>query len=144
MSRAPVFIVGMNGSGTTMLADSLRRHPDLYVLSKEPKVLPYFISEPGKSGDPSRPENRRRLADDIGRAMPYWHANGNKRLVLSDAELANCRSFGEVVSSIYQHLAEREGKNRWGDKSPMNVQHIAAIAEHLPTSRFIHIIRDGR
>lgn len=28
----PVFIVGMNGSGTTMLADSLGKHPDLYAL----------------------------------------------------------------------------------------------------------------
>jgi hypothetical protein len=144
MSNAPVFIVGMNGSGTTMLADSLRRHPDLYVLSKESKVLPYFISALEEFGDLSLPENRRRLADEIGRAMPYWHANGKKRLVLSDAELANCTSFGDVVNSIYQHLAEGERKNRWGDKSPMNVQHISAIAQHLPTSRFIHIIRDGR
>jgi hypothetical protein len=134
----------MNGSGTTKLPDSLRRHPDLYVLSKEYKVMPYVISELAQFGDLSRLEKRRKLADDIGRTMPYWHANGKKRLVLSDAELASCTSFGEVVSSIYQHLAERDGKRRWGDKSPMNVQHVCAIAQHLPTCRFIHIIRDGR
>ena len=30
MDDSPVFVVGMNGSGTTMLADSLGRHPELY------------------------------------------------------------------------------------------------------------------
>jgi hypothetical protein len=141
---APIFIVGMNGSGTTMLADSLRRHPQLYVLPKESKVLPYFIAERSRFGDLARAQNRRRLADEIGRAMAYWHANGKKPLVLRDEELADCATFGEVLSRIYEHLAARQGKKRWGDKSPMNVQHIGALAEQVPASKFIHIIRDGR
>lgn len=144
MSDAPIFIVGMNGSGTTMLADSLRRHPDLYVLPIESKVLPYFIAGRDRFGDLARLQNRRLLADEIGRAMPYWYANGKKALVLDDEELASCRSIGDVLSRIYEHLAAREGKRRWADKSPMNVQHIGAIADALPTSRFIHLIRDGR
>ncbi|HEY4647203.1 MAG TPA: sulfotransferase [Steroidobacteraceae bacterium] len=144
MGNAPIFIVGMNGSGTTMLADSLRRHPSLYVLPIESKVLPYFLSERAGFGDLALAENRRRLAEEIGRTMPYWHANGKRPLVLHDEELANCKTFGDVVSRIYEHLAAREGKLRWGDKSPMNVQHIGAIAAQFPASRFIHIIRDGR
>jgi len=134
----------MNGSGTTMLADSLRRHPQLYVLPIESKVLPYFIAKLGRFGDMAQCQNRRRLADHIGRAMPFWHANGKKPLVIDDEELASCDSLGDVLSRIYEHLANREGKPRWADKSPMNVQHIGAIAGHLPTSKFIHIIRDGR
>ncbi len=144
MSDAPIFIVGMNGSGTTMLADSLRKHPGLYVLPLESKVLPYFISDRERFGDLSSLKNRRRLADEIGQTMPYWHANGKRPLVLRDEELADCNTFGDVFSRIYEHLAAREGKRRWGDKSPMNVQHVAAIAEQFPGSKFIHIIRDGR
>jgi hypothetical protein len=144
MGGPPIFIVGMNGSGTTMLADSLRRHSDLYVLSTESKVLPYFIAEGARFGDLGRLENRRRLAYEIGRTMPYWHANGKSPLVLDDQELANCRTVGDVFSRIYEHLAARQGRPRWADKSPMNVQHICAIAVQFPASRFIHIIRDGR
>ena len=40
----PVFIVGMNGSGTTMLADSLGKHPDLYMFPNEAKVLPFLCT----------------------------------------------------------------------------------------------------
>ena len=144
MNDSPLFIVGMNGSGTTMLADSLRRHPQLYVLPIESKVLPYFIATRGRFGDLASAANRRRLVDEMGRAMPYWHANGKTPLVVPEAQLADCRSFGEAVSRLYEHLAMREGKHRWGDKSPMNVHHIGAIAEQFPQARFIHIIRDGR
>jgi hypothetical protein len=144
VSEAPIFIVGMNGSGTTMLADSLRNHPDLYMLSMESKVLPYFIAERARFGDLTLPENCRRLADEIGRTMPYWHANGKRPVILRDEELMNCTTVGDVFSRMYQHLAVQEGKRRWGDKSPMNVQHMTAIAAQFPASRFIHIIRDGR
>lgn len=144
MGDLPIFIVGMNGSGTTMLADSLGKHSALYILWAESKVLPYFIDQRARFGDLARAENRRRLADEIGRTMPYWHANAKRPLVLRDEELAGCVTIGEVFSRIHEHLAARAGKHRWGDKSPMNVQHISAIAAEFPTSRFIHIIRDGR
>ena len=37
-SEGPIFVVGMNGSGTTMLADSLGQHPGLYVFPFESKL----------------------------------------------------------------------------------------------------------
>jgi hypothetical protein len=144
MSEPPIFIVGMNGSGTTMLAESLGRHPSLYMFPSESKVLPYFISELGRFGDLRSAANRRRLADAIGRTRPYWQANKREALILDDAELIGCSTFGDVVSRIYSHLAARKGKSRWGERSPMNVQHIRTLALHFPDARFIHIIRDGR
>lgn len=144
LSNTPIFVVGMNGSGTTMLADSLGRHPDLYVFPLESKVLPFFIAELYRFGDLASPVNLRRLADAVGRAKPYWQANRKSPLILDDSELEGCDSFGDVVDRIYRHLAAREGKARWGEKSPMNVQHIQSLSRHFPDARFIHIIRDGR
>jgi Sulfotransferase family len=143
-NNASIFIVGMNGSGTTMLADSLGRHPDLYMFPRESKVLPFFIANIGRYGDLSLPSNRRRLADSIGRTKPYWQANKKSPLILDDSELEGCDSIGDVVDRIYRHLATRAGKIRWGEKSPMNVQHIRALSQHFPDAGFIHIIRDGR
>ena len=40
----PVFVVGMNGSGTSMLADCLGQHPDLFAIYFETKIFPYFFS----------------------------------------------------------------------------------------------------
>jgi hypothetical protein len=143
-NNGPIFVVGMNGSGTTMLADSLGRHPDLYMFARESKVLPFFIANVGRYGDLTSPPNLRRLADAIGRAKPYWQANKKSPLILDDTELEGCELIGDVIDRIYRHLAARAGKSRWGDKSPMNVQHILALSRHCPDAAFIHIIRDGR
>jgi hypothetical protein len=40
--------------------------------------------------------------------------------------------------------AEREGKSRYGDKTPGYVQEMPRLQRVLPEARFVHIIRDGR
>ena len=40
--------------------------------------------------------------------------------------------------------AEREGKTRYGDKTPGYVKEMRRIQRVLPEARFVHIIRDGR
>jgi hypothetical protein len=139
----PVFIVGMNGSGTTMLADSLGFHPALFVFRHESRVLPYVIRKAQSYGDMTLLANRRRLADELGRAKPFWQANGRMRLVLTDREL-NQIGFAETIDAVFMHFAKREGKARWGEKTPMNLVHVQSIAEIFPHAKFVHIIRDGR
>lgn len=141
--RGTVFVVGMNGSGTTMLADSLGRHPDLYMLPLESKVLPYFIQRSGKYGDLRIHENRRRLADELGRCKAYWQANGKRNMVVPDGHLAG-EGLAGIIEGLYLQLAAREGKARWGDKSPVNTIHITELARLFPEARFVHIVRDGR
>jgi hypothetical protein len=144
MNDSPVFVVGMNGSGTTMLADSLGRSSELYMFPHESKVLPYFLTHVDRFGDLRIPRNRRRLADAIGATKPYWQVNGGTPFVLDDARLGGCANLGEIVSQIYMSFADRHHKHRWGDKSPANTHHIAALATSFPTAKFVHIIRDGR
>lgn len=139
----PVFIVGMNGSGTTMLADSLGKHPKLYMFPLEAKVLSFFIHNLPRYGDLNTIGARRRLADDIGRTKPFWQVNGKVPLVLTDFQL-NEPGFDGVINALFCELASREGKQRWGEKTPMNVQHIDSLAKEFPSAQFIHIIRDGR
>jgi hypothetical protein len=84
------------------------------------------------------------LATAIGKTKAYWQANGKAPLALDERELQGCSSFGDVVGRLYLKLARRHGKARWGEKSPMNVQHITELARAFPDALFIHIIRDGR
>lgn len=143
MELGPVFVVGMNGSGTTMLADSLGRHRNLYMFKLEAKVLPYFLHRVGMYGDLTRLDAKRRLADDIGRTKPFWHVNGQRPLVVSDDRLSQ-NGYCGVVHGVFGELAAREGKDRWGEKSPMNLPHIFALGTAFPDAKFVHIIRDGR
>ena len=79
----PVFVVGHNGSGTTMLADCLGHHPDLYIFPFETRVLPHFIRKLARYGDLSDVHARQALADDIGKCRAYWKANGRRPVRLA-------------------------------------------------------------
>lgn len=143
MIKDQIFIIGINGSGTTMLAEALGRHPELYMFPQETRVLPYLVHRYPDSilHDLSA---RRALADALGRSRAFWRCNGNQPLVLSDEVLVALNDFSSVVDAMYGHFAQLEGKQRWGDKSPMYLQHIDVLAQVFPNARFIHIYRDGR
>lgn len=52
--------------------------------------------------------------------------------------------FAEAVRRVFDFYASRNGKSRYGDKTPAYVLRIPLLAELFPESRFIHLIRDGR
>ena len=51
---------------------------------------------------------------------------------------------GAAARAFYELYTERQGKVRWGDKSPPYVTAMPRILAALPEARFIHIVRDGR
>jgi hypothetical protein len=58
--------------------------------------------------------------------------------------LEQSTSPGNVVRAFYSLYAERQGKPRWGDKTPGYTRYMLKIQEALPEARFVHLIRDGR
>lgn len=144
MTPSPVFVVGMNGSGTTMLLDNLGRHPDLYAFPRETRILPFLIERAQALGD---------LTDDE-QFLAYWElvlkqgvfelANGGEPLPFPDDWRDTPRSAAGVLDRVFSILAEREGKQRWSEKTPHYVQHIEKLADIFPDAKFVHMIRDGR
>jgi hypothetical protein len=51
---------------------------------------------------------------------------------------------GPAVRSFYEIYATRQGKPRYGEKTPTYVQKMKLIQRALPEARFCHVIRDGR
>lgn len=144
MPEVQLFVVGMNGSGTTMLADSLGLHEQVFMFPFESKLIPLYLRRAPRFGDLREPGPRRRLADEIGRALPFWRANGRQALRLADDALAPASNVAELFDCIFRALARAAGKRGWVEKSPGNIEHMAALAAAFPRARFIHIIRDGR
>jgi hypothetical protein len=66
-----------------------------------------------------------------------------ERLLASARALAPV-SWTEGARLFYRLYAERHGKPRWGDKTPVDGQHLPEIEALLPEAAFIHLIRDGR
>jgi hypothetical protein len=51
---------------------------------------------------------------------------------------------GEALRTFYEAYAERQGKPRWGEKTPRYVGKMRQIQGALPEARFVHVVRDGR
>ena len=135
-SDSPIFIVGCPRSGTSLLRNLLRSHPNL-TFPDESHFIPSYY---GRYGDPSDADRARRLAKNLLSVgwVPSW------KLDLAPKDFEDCRSFRAVVSRLFEAWARKEGKPRWGDKTPHYVSHIPVLIELFPAARILHIIRDGR
>lgn len=143
-SDGPVFIVGMNGSGTTMLLDHLNDHPALYGFRTETKVLPYLLSGLSRFGDLNKDENYRRLWSSVAGDFSFWMANGREPVPMPVDWRERPRTLGHIFDDVMRYFAARDGKSRWCEKTPMHVLHMEQLRGLFPNARFVHIIRDGR
>jgi hypothetical protein len=132
----PILLVGSPRSGTTLVRDVLRAHPRL-TFPPESNVLPalYRIY-----GDPADPRRARLLAGDLLRsyAIRSWG------LELGVDDLARERTFAGMTAALYAAWAGREGKPRWGDKTPLHALELPAARAIFPGAQVVHLVRDGR
>jgi hypothetical protein len=54
------------------------------------------------------------------------------------------RSLSDAMRALFLYVARKEGKTRYGDKTPQAVMLMPRLSRLFPEARFIHIIRDGR
>lgn len=143
---APVFIVGMNGSGTTMLLDCLGRHSALYGFPRETRVIPHLMSIAPKYGPLDDADNFARLWRYTARLAPFRLANDGVPMPLpSKSNQEACApDLGGLLDMLMQCYAQRSGKYRWCEKSPHYAQHMLRLDGLFPEARFVHVIRDGR
>ena len=135
-SDAPIFIVGCPRSGTGLVRDVLRSHSRLTF----PPESHFIVRLYREYGDPRTRAEALILADTILRLswIKRW------KLGLTRHAFADCRSFRQVTSLLFQTWAQREGKGRWGDKTPQYIFAIPTLLEIFPAGKIIHCYRDGR
>ncbi len=146
MSQPPLpFFVGVGRSGTTLLRSIFDAHSDMAVVN-ESRFVGWM------AGHTSRYENG---GFDVGRFVTDLVANpkvpsrldtwglepDEVREVVIDAQPGD---LSEAVRCVYSLYAERQGKSRYGDKTPRYIQAIRPLSELLGESRFVHLVRDGR
>lgn len=146
LPERPIFIVGQERSGTTMLMAMLGCHPRIAV----PEVAwwyPRFRGYLYTYGDLSHDANLRTLADEMifGLRDPFWGMPANPRTIVDEvlAELRE-RSFAGIYCAMLERYARWVGKPRWGEKTPNNIFFAAEILEDFPNAQFVCITRDGR
>jgi hypothetical protein len=135
MAHPPLLILGVRRSGTTLLRVMLDRSSELAVPDES-----YFI--PQLADRHRRPLDVDRFVDDL-RRLPTLREWG---LAPEDvrARIRPGSTLGKGIAAVYAAYAEREGKQRWGDKTPMYMQHLTLLERLFPNALYIHLIRDGR
>ena len=117
--KGPIFVVGVMGSGTTLLRLMLDSHPNLAIAQET----------------------------TFGRAVlahkwiPFWLFGGEwyRRLGWTEEELdVELRRF---YATIFGRFAEQQGKQRWGDKSPHHLWMMRDLASVFPEAVFVAAVR---
>ena len=138
-ARSPApFVVGVGRSGTTLLRLMLDAHPDL-AMPPETGFIPDLIA--AARPDDATPE--RLLAAVTSHRKWGDFPMEPEELLARWQGLERVRPRG-AVRAFYELYAEKQGKPRWGDKTPGYTMEMRQISRVLPEARFVHVIRDGR
>ena len=136
LTPAP-FVVGVNRSGTTLLRMMLDAHPEL-TIPPETHFIPEVIRRANHEN------TRRRLIRSITR-HPRWGDFGlDEGEFRARAKQVRPLTASGAIRCFYELYADKQGKPRWGDKTPAYMLSVQRIGRTLPEARFIHLIRDGR
>ena len=132
---APLIVLGVSRSGTTLLRVILDRSPGL-AIPDESFFVPLLARRHGKTIDAES------FLDDLAR-IPTIRDWG---LAVADVapRIRSGMSIGEAIAAVYETYAAAVGKPRWGDKTPMYMRHLPLLDRLFPDAQYVHLIRDGR
>jgi DNA-binding transcriptional ArsR family regulator len=131
-------IFGAERSGTTLLRLMLDSHPEL-AIPPETFFVPDVAELSGTGSD---------LRDAFLRVLTSARTWQDMRI--ADEELAAALegidpfTVSRGLRTFYALYARRQGKARWGDKTPKYGRRAADVERILPEAHFVHLIRDGR
>jgi hypothetical protein len=143
MTDPPIFIVGFQRSGTTLLRLMLDSHPDIAIPLDTTGLWDRYEHRLPSYGDLAAEAGRRRLVADLlaEDRIRLWGT-----ALTADQVLRRWTQPGYpgLIRAFYECYADLHRKRRWGDKDPGNMTRIEQLNRWFPDARFIHIIRDGR
>ena len=139
--KPPIFLLGSQRSGTTMLRLMLNNHPNI-AIPHETAFITIYHGKLKDYGDLENKDNARRLLDDVSQ-----HPLVKRGKLITDPEAILGRpisSYRDFVDAVFQTYADSLGKVRWGDKTPFYTPDIDVLHEIFPEAKFLHLVRDGR
>jgi hypothetical protein len=142
--NAPIFIVGANRSGTTLLRLILNAHSRIAI----PEELMYFAPHLAGASlyrwedpDLSSAQYARFVSNflETNCAPLDLDTDGLRREIL-EAPPSLRRPYRRALEA----WAQRHGKARWGEKTPGNLFFGGVIREMFPAAQFLYLARDPR
>ncbi len=136
------FIVARGRSGTTLLRAMLDSHPRMAVPPES-----HFLVTMGRRRRRYEVGDRfmvDRFAGDLSQQYGFRRWDLEVEVVRKRLIRAGVSTYPEAIREVFSLYAERYGKDRYAEKTPMNIIHLPFLAKAFPEAVFIHLIRDGR
>jgi hypothetical protein len=140
---APFFIIGNDRSGTTMLRLILDRG-EAVAIPTESMFLGDFAPVRAGRIDLSHHARAVKFAATVWNhpKVRLWGLEGPAPVPASGLSHADAYRF--AVEAPYRAFAQRDGKARWGDKTPYYLDWVDEIKAVWPDAKFVELVRDGR
>jgi hypothetical protein len=142
----PVFIVGCERSGTTMLGAMLGSSPGSLTTPESQFVVQLLPRAPEAIGG----KDLERMVADLCAAwrLSIWGIESlPARLSLALTRPGSTYSYRQVLDQVLRLYGEdvaKESAGIWIDHTPTHIKFVDRLFKIFPDARFIHLVRDGR
>jgi hypothetical protein len=138
-----LFFIGSGRSGTTLIREIFNAHPDC-AIPDETHFVPMlakhrWLYEPAEGG--FRVD---RLLRDLNSYEQFRRMLPAEEAKKALGQEPRPTDYPNAIRRLYATYAAREGKTRYGDKTPRYCLDVPTLAMVFPEARFVHVIRDGR
>ena len=139
MALGPIFVAGLERSGTSLMYALLASHPRV-AMTRRTNLWTHFYGQYGDLGDDA---NLDRCLDTMLRYRRLVKLRPDQERLRREFRTGE-PTYGRLFALLCQQHAERLGKPRWGDKSLNTERYARPILDAYPDARIVHMIRDPR
>lgn len=145
--EGPLFIIGVQRSGTKLLRDLLNQNKNIGIPIAETNFLPFIIR---KYQNPPQLSDSKKIdalyVSITNTTFCQWMSSYGLTLTKKEFEEFDFSNWQTFFKSLIVHFAppDRNQGFIWGDKSPNYVNQIHFLKKRFTDAKFIHIIRDPR
>ena len=143
MNNTPFFIIGSKRGGTTLLRMMLNSHPEIAIPPESHFLIPILEKFPPDIKPDANQKDE--IIQDILNAGRFETWSTTPLEVREFIEgLPPGTSLREIVDGIFKLEISKQGKSRWGEKTPEYVDIVDQLAGLFHHAKFLFLIRDGR
>lgn len=139
MERGPIFVAGLERSGTSLLFALLASHPNI-AMTRRTNLWTHFYDQYGDLADEENLERCLQMMMRYKRLLKLQPDPDRLRRDFSQGD----RTYPRLFSLLEGQYAERLGRPRWGDKSLNTERYADRILAAYPGARILHMMRDPR
>lgn len=140
LPRGPVFVAGLERTGTSLMYALLASHPAI-AMTRRTNLWTHFYAQ---YGDLSIAANFERCLSTMLRYRRIIKLELDADRLRRDFAASRDKTYARLFELIELQHAHRMGRPRWGDKSLHTERWADRIMAAYPGARIIHMIRDPR